>query len=128
MSNEIEVVNAFVSNGRLVILKRDAAGKLEWNYARAEYAAFIQADQFQRVERALRASSGVKSARIEGDYVRIVFTDYGSRDQLVNGSSNKPVGFFATHDIPTFEADLNPVRIHARGQGASVLDALFVVA
>jgi acyl-CoA synthetase (NDP forming) len=26
------------------------------------------------------------------------------------------------------EADLNPVRIHARGQGATVLDALFVVA
>jgi acetate---CoA ligase (ADP-forming) len=26
------------------------------------------------------------------------------------------------------EADLNPVRIHARGQGVSVLDALFVVA
>jgi acyl-CoA synthetase (NDP forming) len=25
------------------------------------------------------------------------------------------------------EADLNPVRIHARGQGATVLDALFVV-
>ncbi len=26
------------------------------------------------------------------------------------------------------EADLNPVRLHARGQGATVLDALFVVA
>ena len=37
------------------------------------------------------------------------------------------LGAFLLQHPEIVEADLNPVRVHARGQGATVLDALFVV-
>ena len=71
------------------------------------------------IERALRSLKGAK-----------LFDGYrGSPPADVDAAINvvETLSALLLQHPEIVEADLNPVRIHARGQGATVLDALFVV-
>jgi acetate---CoA ligase (ADP-forming) len=71
------------------------------------------------IERALRS---LKGARLLDGYRGSPAADVEALVDVVDCLS----GFLLQHPEVT-EADLNPVRVHAKGQGATVLDALFVV-
>jgi acyl-CoA synthetase (NDP forming) len=72
------------------------------------------------IERALRS---LKGARLFDGYRGSPPADLEAAVNVVETLS----GLLLEHP-EIVEADLNPVRIHARGSGATVLDALFVVA
>lgn len=72
-----------------------------------------------RIERALRS---LKGAKLFDGYRGSPPADLDAAIAVVDSLS----ALLLEHP-EIVEADLNPVRIHARGQGATVLDALFVV-
>ncbi len=106
----MEVVNAYLSDGRLRVLRRDENGELVEQRHRPEYALFIRTADLAKCERALRSTSRVKTIRNEGEFVRIVCRDYDSRDRLINGTTDQKQGWFTAQGIQTFEADLSPAR------------------
>ena len=69
-----------------------------------------------------RALRSLKGARLFDGYRGSPPADVEAVINVVETLS----GFLLQHP-EILEADLNPVRVHARGQGATVLDALFVV-
>jgi acyl-CoA synthetase (NDP forming) len=72
-----------------------------------------------QIERALRS---LKGARLFDGYRGSPPADVDAAITVV-----EILGALLLQHPEIVEADLNPVRIHARGQGATVLDALFVV-
>jgi DNA polymerase elongation subunit (family B) len=112
-------VNAFVSSGRLVLLRRDEAGELRERKVRPEYSLFIRSVDLQKVERELRATAHLKY-REEGNFTRVFFPDYDTRDRIVNGRTVGQQGWFRTVGVETFEADLSPVKRWLVDSGARV--------
>jgi len=69
-----------------------------------------------------RALRSLKGARLFDGYRGSPPADVEATISVV-----ETLGAFLLQHPEVLEADLNPVRVHARGQGATVLDALFVV-
>ncbi len=99
-------VNAVWQGNRIALLWRDEEGELKKREVPAVHAAHLRkSDWTPELERVVRSYRGIRGFKIEGDWVRLTFVD---RDQcrLICGQG----GYFEKHSIPTFEADLHPVR------------------
>lgn len=110
MPQEIpEITNAFVSNNRLKLLRREKNGELKSWSVKAEYSVFVKKEDLPK----LRNIIGKRAMTVEGDYVRIVFNDYNERDHAVRGFPDgdgfKP-SLFEKAGVKTYEGDLSPVK------------------
>jgi DNA polymerase elongation subunit (family B) len=110
LAEQASVVNAYVSGGRLKLLHRSDDGELCETYTRAEWSLFTLASDLPKYDKQLRASSAIRSLRVEGDYVRISCVSYDVRDRLCRGRQRGEQGWFEQRGVKTFEADLTPVR------------------
>lgn len=99
-------LNAYAEGSQLVLFYRTADGRVAKQVERCDPTCFIRASDLapeQLLE--LRRSSAVTGMRQEGDFWRITWRD---RDAL--RLLTRPGGLFAQKEIPTFEADVDPVR------------------
>lgn len=100
-----QAVNAYVDGDELVILSR-WDGKLHRRTQPAERVCFIRASDLSReAHRELASSRIVRSVKREGDFWRIAWRDGDALKRLTSKD-----GLFDSKGIPTFEADVDPVR------------------
>ncbi len=99
-------VNAVWQGNKVALLWRDEQGELCKREVPAAHACHLRKEDFTpELERVVRSFRGIRGFKLEGDWVRLNFVD---RDtcRLICGQG----GYFEKHQIPTFEADLHPVR------------------
>lgn len=101
-----EYVNAIWTGDKVALLWREPDGRLSKREVPAEYACHIRlSDWNDELERSARSSRAIKGYAIEGSWVRLRWV---SRELCREFCG--PRGFFEQKNIPTFEADLHPVR------------------
>lgn len=105
-SSVLSVVNAFWQGDYVVTLTRGSAGGLRQIKFPAEYVCYLRdADLTNDLRTRLRSLRYIKSMSREGDWWRLRWHDW----KLLKKACG-PDGFFERLKIPTYEADLNPVR------------------
>ena len=101
-----EYVNAIWTGDKVALLWREPDGRLSKREVPAEYACHLRlSDWNDELERNARSSRAIKGFAIEGSWVRL---KWASRELCREFCG--PRGFFEQKGIPTFEADLHPVR------------------
>jgi DNA polymerase elongation subunit (family B) len=113
MLSKLELVNAYQSGSELVLLSRDASGRLVRKTERPEYVIYLDAtDVGEDFGRQLSKSRFVKSFKREGKWLRVGWADRFIRDDMIFGrKGNDPrPSPFAERGITVYEGDVSPVR------------------
>lgn len=99
-------VNAVWEGSKIALLWRDERGELQKRQVPAEHCCHLRLDDWSpELEAQVRRHPGVRGFRVEGQWVRLTFRDRDAcRDLCQRG------GYFDLSNVPTFEADLHPVR------------------
>jgi DNA polymerase elongation subunit (family B) len=100
--------NAFWAGQHIVLLSRDERGELVRELVPAEHTSFIRKTEFDKhptLRAVIEQSRFVLGWRPEGEFIRISWT---TRDKSIQAAEKG--GFFASHGIDVFEADVDPVR------------------
>jgi DNA polymerase elongation subunit (family B) len=119
----LEVVNAFVDGGQLVILHREG-DELKEIRRTPEYSFFVKTNELpSELARSLRNSRGVRAMTEEGEFTRIVWGDQWIRRDMLWGKRDgerriqSPIQAL---NVDTFEGDVDPVRRFFTDTGARV--------
>lgn len=108
------MINGYVKGNRVVLVSRDATGKLKTGSVPAEYVTYFKAEDLDRVEglrRSVERASSVRGIKVEGDWLRVSWRDEWTRRAFLNdeGSDGTP-NLFKRHGITIYEGDVSPVR------------------
>lgn len=126
MAGAPEVVNAYVSGGDLVLLRRDSEGRLDRRTTKAEYVAYLRAEEVDRdLGRQLSTSKFVRSYKVQPDgWIRIGFVDRLLRDDMVRGrrakAGDENRSPLLDRGVRAYEGDVGPVRRWLTDSGASI--------
>jgi DNA polymerase I len=107
------VVNAYWSGGAITLTVQKPDGANETRRVPAEHVCFLRAkDIDDEMMRRFRADGRVASIRPEGEWLRVRWRDYGA----VYGACE----WLHSKFIPTFEADVDPVKRYLADSGATI--------
>lgn len=101
----VKFLNGYVKDGRVELLYRNDSGALMARRVPAECVSYMRRTEVAKHEHELRRSAYVTGVAEEGDWLRVRWRDYDSRKAVCG-----PDGPMAQHGIPTYEADVGPVR------------------
>jgi len=109
-------VNAAWQGSDVVLLRRDASGRLRKERVAAEHTCYLRAaDVDAELERGLRDSRHVAGVKKEGEWVRV---RWRSRDACRAACGSE--GWFDERHIEVFEGDVNPVRRYMTDNDVSI--------
>lgn len=114
-------LNGYLDGSTVVVLYRDNAGAIRRTAKTAEYVVYVRvADVPQDMQRSLARSQYVRSYKVEGDWVRIGWTDGYVRENMCSGKRGGPNSPFSELGISTFEGDVPPLRRLLADAGATI--------
>ncbi len=94
-----EISTAFYRGDEVVLCGPNG----EREVVQSEYASFFRkADVTERLHRDLERSDKVRSTVFEGDWLRVRWTDYGTRESAIK--------FFHDNGVKSFEGDVSPIK------------------
>jgi DNA polymerase elongation subunit (family B) len=99
----------------LVLLYRNEAGVLMQRRMPAEYSSFYRYDRIEPHLRELQQNRFCRGYTVEGDWVRVRWTDHWVRKKAVGHDSP-----FAGLGVEAYEGDVDPVRRYMADTGAQV--------
>jgi DNA polymerase elongation subunit (family B) len=124
----VQATGAYFDGRDIVYWTRSSTGERELHRARAEHACYLSASKTpaEVVER-LRASSVVRSLKADGDWLRLSVRDrdvlYRIAAPRVKGHDGEThPGLLAGFGVPSYEADLDPVRRWALENSVEVVE------
>lgn len=110
------ITNAFWHGDKVVVLSRDQTGRLLKQERQAEYVCYIRdADLTPELRTKLKQLRYIRSMVQEGQWWRLTWADWKMLRKAC-----EPDGFFEKLGLPTFEADLNPVRRYLTDVGPTI--------
>ena len=120
---KIPVVNAYWRGDNVIVCSRDDHGNRRQRAVRAEYACYIEAAELvPGLRRILEKAPGITGFEREGEWVRVDFRSWadlkewthrwtrGDGDYDPESRTRDNRSRFERLKVPTFEADVNPVR------------------
>lgn len=107
-------VGAYVDGLHVVLLHREPDGTLGHRKVKAQYTSYHTREDFALCEsdvmEQLRRSRAVVGVVEEGEWVRVTWRDWDTRD--------KGISWLAQENVKAYEADVNPVRRYFADTGA----------
>lgn len=111
----MDYVNAVWNGSQVRLYRRAEDGRLTSRDVRADFAVFVRASDYPKIQKAAERASSVRGTPVrDGDYYRISFRENWMRREIIEK------GFFEQAGVEIFEADVDPVRRYMIDSGSTI--------